>query len=108
MSELIFYYNGIKDGKGAALQKCSYSSCQLFHYPAGTITIYGRDYSRFSKAVREAFVVQNDSDSMTDYFENDTIRVAPSHPLFAQVKAAHEAQNSKRIRVRNNPVARAA
>ncbi len=30
---------------------------------------------------------------MTDYFERDTIRVVPSHPLYAQVASALKARN---------------
>lgn len=44
------------------------------------------------------FTVENDSDPMTDYFENDSIRVAPTHPLYAAVNAAWEAQEAKAIR----------
>lgn len=87
----LFYWNGIKDAKGEKLQKCSYSGGQLINYPAGTITIYARDYDRFSAKVRSCFAVQNDTDTQTDYFDNDRIRVIPSHPLYSAVKAAHAA-----------------
>lgn len=87
----VFYWNGIKDAKGAKLQPCSYSDGELRSYPAGTISIYARDYSRFSDKVSECFAVQNDTDTMTDYFDSDRIRVIPSHPLYAQVKAAMQA-----------------
>jgi hypothetical protein len=43
--------------------------------------------------------VQNDTDTQVDYFDNDHIRVIPSHPLYAAVKAAHDAnaeRNAKR------------
>lgn len=86
---LKFYYNGIKDN-GGKLQKCSYSDGQLIHYPAGTITIYKRDYGPFSAGVQDAFKVDNDSDMQTDYFEKDRIRVMPEHPLYQQVKTAME------------------
>lgn len=95
----LFYWNGIKDAKGAKLQRVFYSTGALRSYPAGTITIYGRDYEGFSAKVCECFAVQNDSDTMTDYFEKDRIRVTPSHPLYAAVLAAHDAaaqRNSKR------------
>lgn len=84
MTTLKFFWNGIK-ANGGKLQRCHYSDSQLINHPAGTLTIYARDYERFSAEVREHFQVQNDSDSMTDYFENDRIRVAPEHPLYAQV-----------------------
>lgn len=92
----VFYWNGIKDAKGAKLQRAWYSDSQLKSFPAGTITIYARDYERFSPAVRECFSVENHTDTMTDYFDSDTIRVIPSHPLYAQVKAAMDACTAKR------------
>lgn len=91
----VFFWNGIKDAKGGKLQRAHYSMGQLINYPAGTITIYGRDYSGFSKKVRECFAVQNDTDTQVDYFDNDSIRVIPQHPLYAAVKAAHDAQQAR-------------
>lgn len=96
-STLKFFYNGIKVN-GGALQKCSYSISTLISYPAGTITIYGKNYERFSKEIREAFTVENDTDSMTDYFDNDFIRVMPDHPLYSQIVDAHGQQAVRRQR----------
>lgn len=90
---LKFFYNGIKADAGK-LEKCSYSDGSLINSPAGTITIYARNYSRFSRAIAEQFEVENNTDTMTDYFENDTIRVQPDHQLYAAVKAALEAQKA--------------
>lgn len=84
---LKFYYNGIK-GDNGKLQRCSYSLGALLHHPEGTITIYSREYSHFTKDIQEVFTVENDSDLMTDYFEKDRIRVLPSHPMYQQVLAA--------------------
>lgn len=92
----VFHWNGIKDTKGAKLQKCWYSGGELLRHPAGTITIYARDYSHFSDKVRACFKVENDTDTMTDYFDNDRIRVIPSHPLYSRVKAAMQAQEAHR------------
>ena len=92
----IFYWNGIKDSKGDKLQKAWYSTGKLTRHPEGTITIYARDYARFSAKVRACFVVQNDTDTMTDYFDSDSIRVIPSHPLYAHVAAAAAAQDAHR------------
>lgn len=91
----VFFWNGIKDGRGAKLQRAHYSMGQLINYQAGTITIYGRDYSGFSEKVRECFAVQNDTDTQVDYFDKDTIRVIPQHPLYAAVKAAFDAQQAR-------------
>lgn len=90
----LFYWNGIKDQRGAKLQKCWYSDGEMRNHPAGTLTIYGRDYSGFSELVCACFPVQNDSDLQTDYFEKDRIRVIPTHPLYPQVKAAFDAQSA--------------
>lgn len=95
---LKFYWNGIK-GENGKLQRCFYSSGALLHHPEGTITIYSRDYSHFTKDINDAFEVENDSDLMTDYFEKDRIRVLPSHPLYNQVLEAvrlMEKHNEKR------------
>lgn len=87
----IFYYNGIRDEKGAKLQPCWYSKGDLLTYPAGTITIYARDYNRFSQLVANCFAVTNDTDTQVDYFDKDHIRVIPAHPLYPKVLAAFEA-----------------
>lgn len=87
---LKFFYNGIKSGAGK-LQKAGYYAGTLRSYPAGTITIHARDCAGFDASVRSAFNVENNSNSQTDYFENDRIRVVPSHPMYGQVKAAHDA-----------------
>lgn len=93
-----FYWNGLKDDKGAKLQKAYYSAGEYRGMPDGTITIYARDYNRFSDKVRAAFAVQNDSDIQTDYFDNDRIRVIPAHPLYPQVQAALAAQEAHRAK----------
>lgn len=95
---LKFYWNGIKatDGK---LNRCFFSNGALLHHPAGTITIYSKEYSHFHKEIYEAFEVENDSDMMTDYFEKDRIRVLPTHPLYQSVLCAmhlQEKHNEKR------------
>jgi hypothetical protein len=86
-NKLRFFWNGIK-GTDGKLQSCFYSDGALLNSPAGTITIYARNYRSFSAEIRESFDVQNDSDMMTDYFEQDRIRVTPEHPLYLQVKIA--------------------
>ena len=97
----MFYFNGIKDGKGSKLQKAWFSLGGLTSkYPAETITIYARDYCRFSEKVRACFSVQNDTDTMTDYFDSDRIRVIPSHPLYPAVQAAMRAQDAHREKTR--------
>lgn len=87
----LFYWNGIKDAKGEKLQRAHYSGGFYCHLPDGTITIYARDYDSFSAKVRACFQVDNDTDTQTDYFDSDRIRVLPGHPLYGQVKAAMDA-----------------
>jgi hypothetical protein len=87
-----FFYNGLKVDKGR-LQRGWYS-LQLEHDYGHTfiptqLTIYARScYPGFSDDVKAAFVVENNSDSMTDYFESDRIRLLPSHPRFMDAAAA--------------------
>lgn len=90
---LKFYWNGIKDS-GGKLQTCHYSIGALSHHPENTITIYSREYTPLSAGIKAAFTVENKSDSMTDYFEKDIIRVLPDHPLYAQVFVAMQAQDA--------------
>lgn len=96
---LKFYYNGIKTSDCPKLQLCSYSADRLLNHAEGTITIYGKHYRHFSPEVAAAFKVVNGTDIQSDYFENDRIRVEPSHPLYPHVlKAwgASQEHNAKR------------
>lgn len=87
MEEIRFYYNGIK-GSDAKLQKCSYSLTPLRNYPENTITIYAKERTIFSEEIRKYFEVKNDTDSTVDYYDNDTIRVEPSHKMYQSVREA--------------------
>lgn len=96
-----FKWNGIKESSHK-LVRCSYSDGELINHPAGTLTIYAKDYGtdgHFGPQMRAAFVVQNDTDTQTDYFETDRIRVVPTHPLYDAVKAAMEAHKAHRARI---------
>lgn len=85
---LKFFWNGVK-GSDGKLQRVFYSVGRLLSAPEGTISIYARDLGRFSDEVRASFEVQNNSDSMSDYFESDFIRVRPLHPLYREVAGAY-------------------
>ena len=61
----------------------------------GTITVYAKDYRRFSQEVREAFTVENDTDTQTDYFANDRFRVQPGHRLYDAVRDAMKAFDAR-------------
>lgn len=41
----------------------------------------------FPSEIREALVVENNSDSNVDYFEGDTIRLLPGHALYTAAQA---------------------
>ena len=47
----------------------------------------------FPDEIVKALSVENNSDIMTDYFESDTVRLLPGHPLYAMAKAAAETSN---------------
>ncbi len=86
---LRFLWNGIK-GSDGKLQRAHYSNGALLHHPAGTLTIYAKDYAPLSAEVRAAFTVENDSELISDYIVQDVIRVEPTHPLYVPVLAAYE------------------
>ena len=88
-SQLRFYYNGIKAHAGAKLEKAHYSGSEHM------VVIYGRHYASFSQAIRAELCVRNESDIMTDYFENDRICIKPEHPHFAAAFAALRAADAK-------------
>lgn len=59
--------------------------------PQGTITIYSKDYAHLPKFLNP----ENDSDSMTDYFEKDRVRIKPSSPFYKDVDSALRKQELK-------------
>lgn len=90
--EVKFMWNGIKvDG---TLYKAHYS---LGNYtkesgiPQETITIYGKNY--IALPAIEGLTIENDSEIITDYFENDRTRVTPDNKYYAEVLAAYNKQN---------------
>ena len=90
-----FFYNGIKASDGK-LQKCHYSIGNLRNFAEDTLSVYGKNYRSFSREIREALKVTNDSDSQQDYFANDIIRLESTHPLYAAAHAAYLIQESRR------------
>ena len=59
------------------------------------ITLYARDYDRKLGAIFGS-EYQNETDIMTDYFEDDRIRVEPDHPLYCAVMEAFVKQDEHR------------
>jgi hypothetical protein len=81
-----FVYNGIKlDGE---LYRGWYSMGKYRNMPQGTIVIYAKSYAHFPKIA--GLTIENDTDTMTDYFDTDRIYVKPDNKHYADVKAAFE------------------
>jgi hypothetical protein len=91
-----FQTHGIKTGTG--LEKAWY---MISHLAGGRkcITVCADGYTSFSREIREAFTVHNGSDLMTDYFEKDSFRVFPEHPLFHEVAAGFRKMLAYRMKV---------
>ena len=79
------YYNGLKVD-GGKLIRCYYSINETAD-GIQSVTIYARDYKDLP---RDLLPVVNESDSMTDYFEDDRATLTPDHPLFPFVIYAAE------------------
>jgi hypothetical protein len=84
-----FFWNGIKvDG---VLHTCWYSAgpyAETSKLPKGTITLYAKTYSDFPRL--DGVIIENDTDSVSDYYEKDTMRIFPDSPYYADAKAACE------------------
>lgn len=57
------------------------------------VTIYAKGYSDDLGAILPD--VENNTDTMTDYFEKDRVRLFEGHPLYAQARA--RAQENDRL-----------
>lgn len=80
-----FFWNGIKLNGSRELIKCFYSldnNCE--HSPS--VSIYAKGYG--AELPRDVFVVSNDTDIMTDYFDTDSATLTPAHPLYKYARAA--------------------
>lgn len=91
---LRFFFNGLKVGAGK-LQRGSWSLIERWTTGAGReiqtqLVLYAKNYARFSDEVRAELEVTNNSDSMTDYFENDRLSILPGSSHFAAAAAAYE------------------
>ena len=63
--------------------KVWYSMESYTNLPEGTITIYAQDYGR---QLPKELTPENDTDSMTDYFEKDRSRIKPDSIYYNDVK----------------------
>lgn len=78
-----FYYNGLKVNGGKLVRT-------FYHMESGQespyVSISVRDYS--GSLPRDCFVVKNDSDPYTDYYDTDRATLTPEHPLYPYARAA--------------------
>ena len=87
-----FIWNGMK--VNGELYKASYSKgpyTKESGLPEGTITMYMKGYK--STPQIEGVEVINDSDVMTDYFEEDTVRIYPDSRYYEEARKACKAAN---------------
>lgn len=87
-----FYWNGFKMAGSDKLQKCFYSIY------GESITIYAADYG--ASLPRDIFDVENETDTMTDYFEKDHAIVTPEHPLYKYIRFAAMAEAAHDVKRR--------
>lgn len=80
-----FYYNGLRLNGSRALVKCSYSIDNSRHTASPCVTICA---DRGGSLPRDLFPVENDTDIMTDYFDNDRATITADHPLYPFARAA--------------------
>lgn len=88
-----FRFNGVQED-GMKLVRCWY-----WLNNDGSLGISARDYKSFGPEMRAAFKVRNESDLMTDYFDNDRVTVAPEHPLYKAALAGYAAWQAHRAKV---------
>ncbi len=53
------------------------------------VTMYAKDYDHSLGAIFTA-EAENETDSMTDYFETDTVRLFEDHPLYGVARSSAE------------------
>ena len=82
-----FLKKGIKDGEGKYFPVWYSHSENYGSFGKGreVIVIYAKTYERFSDEIQKAFMVRNDTDHMTDYFDKDKITIEKHDPMFKQL-----------------------
>lgn len=86
-----FYYNGLRVNGERKLTRCCYTLDNRYD-GAQCVTIYATGYDDLP---RDIFPVENDSDSYTDYFENDRATLFPDHPLYKFARYAAMKANTR-------------
>ena len=92
-TQIKFYYNGIKVNNGK-LEKIGWSAPQQ----DGMIYGFANSYCGLSKEIKELFTVENNTDSVTDLFEKDILKIQSNHPLYNEAKKALIADLNKSIK----------
>jgi hypothetical protein len=89
MSKVRFLKFKVTNDAAGASAKVSYS---LDNRTDGRkcVTIYAKEYGRELSKVFVDEPVQNDTDTMTDYFCKDTVRLFEDHPMYAEARACVE------------------
>jgi hypothetical protein len=84
-SPIRFFWNGLKVAGHAKL-----IPCYVWFYDGADphVALSARDYDRLPAVVREAFKVENHSDSNADYYDHDRFEVHQGSPYFAAALAA--------------------
>lgn len=96
-NEVKFMHNGIKvNGK---LYRAWYSIGNCRKLAESTISIYAKDYEGFPEI--DGLTIKNDTDSMTDYFEKDRIRVTIDNPFYQSVYNALKLHEEK-VEIKRN------
>lgn len=81
-----FFYNGIKINGENKLIRCFYSLDNSTRESGPCVTIYAKGYG--AELPCDLFTVENDTDTMTDYFDTDSATLTPAHPLYPYARAA--------------------
>jgi len=76
----------IVNGKRAGITICK--GPWVAGVPADLIKLRPRGKSHFPESVTQALKVENNSDMREDYFEADSIRLLPGHPLYEAARNA--------------------
>lgn len=102
-----FMAHYVTDGQHKA--KVSYSACRQTNDSRAYINIYAKDYgAQLSRIFSRSS--QNDTDSQTDYFCTDTVRIFDDSPLYpaalARVQANEKARELRREKVDGKRAAR--
>ena len=87
VTDIRFYWNGLRLNGSRELVKCSYSLDNHTDYDK-CVTISAKDYGK--RLPSEIFSVVNNTDTYSDYHDTDHTTLTPEHPLYRFVRSAAE------------------